>query len=142
MSYVSRIIEDMQELAKTTPAVPAMLPAAGSQGTHFWKAQDAFLKEFESFASAWFKRRHEGTLTAMQTTKQLTEEAMGNPGMAMTILAEWQTHSMERLAEDVQDYVEMVRNCAAAALNNEVEAVEEGVETAKRASKTPKSEPV
>ena len=49
---------------------------------------------------------------------------------------------MERLAEDAKDYMAMMTACAASATSNEVEAVEESVETTKRATKTAKSTPV
>lgn len=142
MTNFSKTLESMQDMAKSTPSVLAALPALGPQSTHFWQAQDTFLKEFETFTLAWFKRRHEGTQTALDTSKQMAEDTMGNPAAAMGILADWQTHSMERLAEDAKDYMAMMTACAASATSNEVEAVEESVETTKRATKTAKSTPV
>lgn len=142
MQSLSKTIQDMQDIAQSTQSAYALAPATGAQSTHFWQAQDTFLKEFEKFSAAWFKRRHEGTQTALQTSKRLAEEAMGNPTAAMGILSEWQSHSMERLAEDAKDYVEMMTGCAAAAAINEAEAIEESVASAKRATKSAKSEPV
>jgi hypothetical protein len=67
---------------------------------------------------------------------------MGNPTEVMSTLTEWQKHSMERLAEDAKDYMEMMSACTASAISNEVEAVEESVATAKRVTKSAKSNPV
>lgn len=142
MANLSKVFVEMQDLSKSIPSVLAILPAAGSQSAHFWQAQDTFLKEFEKFSAAWFKRRHEGTQTAMNAGKQLFEHALGDQAAAMRVFAEWQAHSMERLAEDAKDYMTMMASCTAAAVANEVEAVEESVATAKRASKPAKSEPV
>lgn len=142
MSNLSKTLEDMQNMAQSAQSIFATLPESEAQATHFWRAQDTFLKEFEKFSAAWFKRRHEGTQLAMEVSKQLVERAAVNPTEAASILADWQSHSMERLAEDAKNYMEMVSGCAAAAVANEVEAVEETVETTKRATKTAKSQPV
>ncbi|THH36893.1 hypothetical protein E4Z66_08095 [Aliishimia ponticola] len=142
MSYVSKIIEEMQEVVKSGQSVAAILPAAEAQSTHFWTTQDTFLNELEKFSSAWFKRRHEATKHAMEASKELTEKAFGNPAEAMTILSKWQSDMMEKLAEDAKDYMELVTSSTAAAVSNEVEAVQESAETVKRVTKTAKSEPV
>jgi hypothetical protein len=142
MLDLRKTIEDMQEIAKSANSALTALPTGGAQSTHFWKAQDTFLTEFEAFSSAWFKRRHTATRTAIETSKRLAEEAVANPTAAMSILSDWQKHSMERLAEDTKDCMEMMTRCASAAVTNEVEAVEETVESAKRATKAAKSMPV
>ena len=139
---LNKTLTSMQEMAKSTPSVLAALPAFSFQGAHFWQTQNTFLKEFETFSTAWFKRRYEGTQTALDASKQLAEDTMGNPATAMGILADWQSHSMERLAEDAKDYMAMMTACAALTTANEVEAVEESGESAKRATKSAKSNPV
>jgi hypothetical protein len=130
------------EALKTAQAGFATGPIFGSQGMHFWQAQDQFLKEAEKFSSTWFKRRHDATRAALETSKQLTDGVMGDPAGALKAIADWQSHSMERLAEDVKDCAEMMTHCAGALVSNEVEAMQETAETAKRALKTSKSEPV
>lgn len=142
MQNVSKTMEDMQDMAKSAQSVFAFLPAAGVPGTHFWQAQDTYLRELEKFSESWFRRRHEATSTAMQASKLLAAEALGNPTVAMGILTEWQSQAMERLAEDTKDYMQMMAGCAAATVTNEVEAVEESVATAKRATRTVESIPV
>jgi len=142
MTNLNKTLTDMQDMAKSSQSILGALPALSSQSAHFWKAQDTFLKEFETYSTAWFKRRHEGTQTAIEVNKQLAEHAMGDPSAALGILADWQSHSMERLAEDVNDYIEMMTACAASATVNEVEAVEESIETTKQATKSAKSSPV
>ncbi len=139
---LSTAVKTLEQFAKSTQSFATAIPAAGSQGAHFWKAQDTVLKECEAFSEAWFKRRHEATQSALDATKKLAERSMGDPMAAMSILAEWQTHSMERLAEDARDYLAMMTGCAAAVISNEVEAVDETVASAKSATKSAKSEPV
>lgn len=142
MSTITKAFEDIQDLAKSTQSTLAAAPVAGFQSTHFWQAQDTFLKEFEKFSTAWFKRRHEGTQTAMETSKKIFEDSMGDPAAAMNTLTEWQKHSMERLAEDAKDYADMMSACAASAVSNEFQAIEESVDITKRTTKSTKSSPV
>ena len=117
-------------------------PVLATQSTHYWQAQDRFLTEFEKFSTAWFKRRHEATQSALEASKQMTEEAAKDPAAAMKVIAQWQTHAMERLTQDAQACAEMMTNCVGALVQNEVAAVEESVETTKRAMKQSKSEAV
>ena len=142
MLNLKKSLDDMQSIAKSTQSFAAAIPAAGSQSAHFWKAQDTVLKECEAFSEAWFKRRHEATQSALDASKKLAERSMGDPMAAMSILAEWQSHSMERLAADARDYLAMMTGCAAAVISNEVESMDETVASAKRATKSAKSEPV
>ena len=67
---------------------------------------------------------------------------MQDPDSAMKAMANWQAHSMERLAEDAKDCAEMMTRCAGLVVSNEVEAIEETAENTRRATKTSKSEPV
>lgn len=129
-------------LVQSAQSMLAAGPILGLQTTHFWQAQDTVLEEVEKFSSAWFKRRHEGTREALNTSKRLTEKAVLNPAAAMRILSDWQKHSMERLAGDAKDYAAMMTSCADALVNNEVEAIADTVKTAKRAATPVKSEPV
>lgn len=132
----------MQGMIKSAQTMFAAAPMTGAQSTHFWQAQEQFLEKFEDFSTAWFKRRHDGTRAALEASRQLADGAMQNPRAAMGILTDWQAHSMERLAEDAKDCTEMLTHCAGAFVTNEVEAIEETVQTAKRAVKSSKSEPV
>lgn len=142
MTNLSKTMTEMQEMAKSAGTLVATLPAAGSQGAHFWQAQEMILSELEQFSSSWFKRRHEGTRAAIEASKRFAAEATGNPTVAMEIMTDWQSHSMERMAEDAKNCAEVMKRCAEAFVSNEVEAIEETVETAKRATKTAKSSPV
>jgi len=142
MSNDNKTMTDMQEMTKSALAMFTALPGAGSQSTHFWQAQDMILEEVEKFSSAWFKRRHEGTRAAIETSRQLAEGAMSDPAAAMEILTNWQSRSIERLTEDAKDCSEMMSRCTEAFVKNEVEAVAETAEIAKKATKSAKSEPV
>lgn len=119
-----------------------MNPALGPQTRHFWQAQDRFLQEAEKFSSAWFRRRHDATRAALDAAAQIADKGMGDPASAMKVMADWQAHSMERLAEDVKDCAEMMTNCAGSLVGNEIEAIGETAENANAASKTAKDVPV
>lgn len=130
------------DMMQSSLALFSATPKMTSQATHFWQAQDMFLNEFEQFATAWFKRRHEGTRAAMQMSRHLASGAMGNPAGATAILSDWQSHCMERLGQDAKDCTEMMNHCAAAFAKHEIEAVDETLETAQSVVKSAKSTPV
>lgn len=132
----------IQNMMKSAQAAMAAAPIMGTQSTHFWEAQDQFLKEFETFATAWFKRRHVATRSALEAGKQIAEDAGHDPAAMMQVMAEWQTHSLERLSEDAKEYAEMISKCMSTLAQNEVEAAEESVEITTKAMKQSKSQPV
>jgi len=117
-------------------------PVMGPQAQHFWEAQDRMLAEMEKFSSGWFKRRHEAAQSAMRASQKVAAEGVTDPGAAMKAMTDWQAGSMERLAEDAKNCMEMMTRCAGTVASNEAEAVDETVETAKKSSKTSKSQPV
>lgn len=112
----------------------ALNPVIGPQSAHFWEAQDRFLKEAERFSSAWFKRRHDATRSALEATKEISNGGMQDPAQSMTTIADWQKHAMERMAEDAKDFTEMVTCCVGTAISKEIEAAEEIAENTKRAT--------
>ncbi|MEO1138971.1 MAG: hypothetical protein AAFW87_05900 [Pseudomonadota bacterium] len=142
MSDVKETTDAMQTMMKSAQAALASGPVLGSQTIHYWQAQDRFLTEFEKFSTAWFKRRHLATQAALDASKQMTQEASKDPATAIKVIMQWQTHAMERLAEDAQSCTEMMTNCMSALIENEAEAAAEAVKTAKRATKQSKSEAV
>ena len=117
-------------------------PALGPHAWHFWQTQELMLDEAQKFWSAWFKRRHEATQSAMRASQKVAAEGASDPAAAMKIMTDWQAHSMERIAEDAKECMELMTRCAGLAANNEVEAMEEAVETTQKATKTSKSKPV
>ena len=64
----------------------------------------------------------------------------------MRALMDWQQGSFQRLAEDMQEWVELCSNCAGRVTEADLEASKEGVEavakSAKSAAKTKHSTPV
>ena len=117
---------------------PLFAPQAG----HFWQTQEHLLEAAEAYTRSWFERRHEATRTAMTAARKAATEDGGNAGEAMQSIAEWQRHSMERMVEDARDWLDMVTQCANYVSKAEVEAVEEVMDGAKKATKAAKSEPV
>ncbi|AXI49169.1 hypothetical protein C1J03_23975 (plasmid) [Sulfitobacter sp. SK012] len=132
----------LQTMMKSAQAALATGPVMATQTTHYWQAQDRFLTEFEKFSTDWFKRHHAATQAARDASKEMTEEVTKDPAAAIKVMTQWQTHAMKRLTEEAQACTEMMTNCIGALVQNEVEAVEESIETTKRAMKQSKSEPV
>ena len=60
-------------LMKTAQTAFAANPMFGRQARHFWQAQDRVLEEVEKFSSAWFKRRHEATRTAIEASAKMID---------------------------------------------------------------------
>jgi len=132
------IFEPMNSIGTMFAANTAM----GSQARHFWQAQDRMLGEAEKFSSAWLKRRHEATQSALRASQEIASHGASDPAAAMKVIADWQAHSMERLANDAKDYMEMMTRCTNVAATNEAEAMGETAEAAKKSPKPTKSEPV
>ena len=120
-------------------ANPAFL---APQLKHMVQAQERIFKEVEKFSSAWFQRRQEASRSMIEAGKRVVSNGRPDPASAMKELVEWQTHAMERLAEDAKCCTEMMAQCAGALVSNEVAAMEETVDTAKRATHSSKSDPV
>ncbi len=126
-------------------------PVAGGQVfsaqiEQFWDAQEKILEETEAFAQHWFERRHEAVRTALKTARNASSANAADPTQAFQNMANWQRHSAERLVADAQEWYETVARCASYMAETEIAAVEKTVddvaETAKRAGKSSKSEPV
>ena len=117
-------------------------PLIATQAEHFWQTQEKMLEAAEAFTRSWFQRRHEATRTAMITAREAVENDSANPGEAMQTIAQWQRHSMERMVEDAREWLEMVNHCAGIATASEMEAAEEVLKGAEKATKSAKSEPV
>lgn len=118
-----------------TQAMFTANPLMGPQAQHFWKVQDQFLKEAESFTSAWFKRRHDATRSAMDAASNIEDDKLLEPGHIMQVMADWQNHSMERLSDDAKEYNDMMTRCMDSLVYNEIEAAKETVKKSKRTSR-------
>lgn len=131
-------------LTSDNPMISAMrmltpMPLGGPHMRHFWQAQDQFLREMERFSEGWFQRRHTGTETALSTTEEIADPS--NPMEAWRNLAEWQVHSMERVAEDWREFLSAMTRCSEIWVRNETEAVEEAAEAAGKSAKSAKAVP-
>lgn len=130
-----------QTAADAIQKMMSLSPAFGPQSMHFWKAQDQYLQEAEKFSTAWFKRRHDATQTALETAKQFANGEVPSSKDAMSALSEWQAHSIERLTEDAKEYTEMMARCFGSTVRNELEAADE-TEASIRHATTHKGTPV
>lgn len=135
-------IPDFVEQAR---AMLVINPLIAPQMEQFWKAQDQILEESEAFSRAWFERRHEATKTALEAVDKM-EGTGADPAAAMRSMADWQQASVQRLAADLQQWVELCARCTRRMTDAEVEATEEGVEEvgkrAKSATRTKHATPV
>ena len=123
-------IGDMMDQAR---AMMAASPAIAPQMEQFWKAQDGILQDTEAFSRAWFDRRHQ----AAQTALEAVQTACGNgadQSAALRAMAAWQQGSVQRLADDMQEWVDLWSRCAGRITKAEVDASAQGAkEVAKRA---------
>lgn len=141
-SFSNPLVDIFKQMQPTTTANPFL----GAQLEQFWDTQEKSLKEAEAFAQHWFERRHEAVRTALEAARSASAADPTDPAKALQSIAEWQKHSAERLVADAQEWFETVARCAAYAAETEVEAVEKTMDdvasTAKKAGKSPKSDPV
>jgi len=128
--------------ANAAQALFVSTPAFAPQSRHFWQAQDHVLQEVERFSSAWFKRRHDATRAALEVASQWGTNGMKEPYTLMKAMADWQAHSLERLAEDAKGFTEMMHRCAGDFLTHELEAVVETAENTTRAATSRHATPV
>ncbi len=134
--------EFFADMFKTMQGTMVSNPLFTPQAEHFWQTQEHLLEASEAFTRSWFERRHEATRTAMIAARKAATKDAGNPGEAMQSIAEWQRHSMERMVEDAREWLDMMTQCARYVSKGEVEAVEEVLDGAKKATKPAQSEPV
>lgn len=133
---------DFMEQARSMLAVNPMI---APQMEQFWKAQDGMLDDAQTFTKAWFERRHDATRSALEIVRKVSGNS-ADPSGAMQAMVDWQQGSFRRLAEDMQEWVELCSSCAGRMTDAEVEAGKEGAEEvakrAKSAANTKHSTPV
>ena len=117
-------IGDMMDQAR---AMMAASPAIAPQMEQFWMAQDQVLSEAEAFSKAWFARRHAATRSALEALRK-GDGARPDPARTMQMALDWQRHSMERLAEDMQQWLTLCARCAGHIADAEIEAGKEGAD--------------
>jgi len=117
-------------------------PAYAPGARHLWQVQEQFLRAAEKFSSAWFRRRHEATRSALELAAQIASRGMQDPAATMKAMTEWQGRSLQRLGEDAKDCADFVTRCTGSLIVNEIEAVEEAAEETKRAMAAKHATPV
>lgn len=115
-------------------------PMVAPQVEQFWKAQDGLLKEAEAYSRAWFERRHDAAQSALEAVRKVSGNG-ADPAAATQTLVEWQQHSFQRMAEDMQQWVDLCSRCATRLTDAEMAAGKKGLEEAgKRAGSAAKSQ--
>ncbi|MCK8465532.1 hypothetical protein MUY35_16855 [Aliiroseovarius sp. S1339] len=101
----------------------------------FLQAPQRISHEVGKFSSAWLERRQEATQAMIEAGKRLSADGGADPVNAMKEIVDWQTHSMERMAEDVKDCTEMMAQCASTLFSYEIEPIGDNVENTKMVTK-------
>lgn len=102
------------------PVSPGVV--VGPQMKQFWKAQDKILSEAEAFTRHWFARRHEATKAALSACERATAAHPADAAEAVEVFREWQTRSVERVAEDLREWMDLWVRCAGHLVRGEVGA--------------------
>lgn len=101
---VADMIKQAQNMFSTTPMT-------GDRLTHMLEAQVSILNEMQEYSQHWFERRKEAAETAVKAAKEISGNGASDPAAAMTVISDWQKHSMERMTEDLQEWVEFSARC-------------------------------
>ncbi|RDC71090.1 hypothetical protein DLJ49_16310 [Rhodovulum sp. 12E13] len=127
---------DVTEMIRRTQGMVASVPAMTPQMEAFWKAQDGILDDVEDYTRAWFERRHAATRSALEAVREVSGNG-SDPATAMTVIADWQRHSMERMTEDIQQWTDLWARCAGRmAPTTPAASANGGTKTAKSATGT------
>ncbi|MFC3676052.1 hypothetical protein [Ferrovibrio xuzhouensis] len=90
--------------SKTVPAPgnTDITQAAQAQAEQLWAVQGRVLGIYGDFMKHWFERRQEAARSAIEMT-QKAMHADGQPVNLPALYGEWVSHSMQRLATDLQE---------------------------------------
>jgi hypothetical protein len=113
----------------------AVNPMIAPQMEQFWKAQDEVLEEAEAYSKAWFERRHDAAQSALETVRKVGSNG-ADLAAAMQAMVEWQQHSFQRMAQDMQQWVDLCTRCAARVSDAEMEAGKESLEEVEKRTKS------
>jgi hypothetical protein len=130
----------IMDFFRQAPTLFAVNPMIGPQVEQFWLAQQQILREAESFSEHWFDRRKAAAETALDVAREMSANGGSNPAASLETMTQWQRHSMERVAEDFREWVELCSRCAGHVATAEVTAEKDGLEkTAKSAASAAKA---
>jgi hypothetical protein len=101
-------VTDMIKQAQNTFTTNPMI---GERMTHIIEAQQGILNEAEEFSKHWFERRKEAAETAVKAAKDIFGNGASDPAAPMSVISDWQKHSMERMTADLQDWVDFCARC-------------------------------
>lgn len=112
------------DLMKQMQGMMTLNPAWAPQLEQFWRAQDGVLDEAEAYSRAWYARRHDAVRSALKILREMNGRTP-EPAAALQAMSEWQRHSIERMAEDVQHWMSLCAHCAGRIVTAESEAAED-----------------
>ncbi|WP_297616269.1 hypothetical protein [uncultured Roseicyclus sp.] len=118
-------IGDMMDQAR---AVLSANPAIAPQMAQFWKAQDQMLQDAETYSQAWFARRHVAIKSALDALGKSDGAGGIDPARSVQLALEWQRQSLQRMADDMQQWMTLCTRCAGHMTEAEIEAGKEGAE--------------
>ena len=99
--------------------------------THLLAAQRAILSDTAVYAERWIERQNTTSQTTFEAIRQLSG-TRGDMTAALSILEKWQAQSVDRTAEDVQEWVAFWKVFANRFVTEEIEAEAEAAGVGKR----------
>jgi hypothetical protein len=124
----------------------ALMPMMAPLARRGLQTQDVILDEMETYWRQWFKRRHEAMRTAAEAAEKLSKNGAADPAEAPRAIVEWYGHSMERVAKDAQEGMDLWARCAGhmarANVAEGARAVEAGAEEVERQAKGKSATPL
>lgn len=138
MAHSKSTASPLTDMVQQSQTFLGVNPLISPQTEEFWHAQDQILSESETFAKNWFERRHTATKTALEAVKTITQTAPSDPSSAMKVLADWQTHSIERVGEDCRAWLDLCSRCAGHLGSAEIQAGEAGLKALAQAKPSTK----
>ncbi|MCI2393912.1 phasin family protein [Aliiroseovarius sediminis] len=105
-------ISAFTDMMKQTQDMMTANPMMGAQMTNVFETQQKFLQEAQTFSEHWFDRRKQAAETAMQAARDIVDAGSAEPSVVLNVMSEWQQHSMERMAADFQEWVDLCSRCA------------------------------
>lgn len=128
------------DAAGTVTAFP--LPAGavlGARLKQFWTVQDRILSEAETYARHWFARRHAATRAALEACEKAAAAGPADAIGVAQLLRDWQAHSLERMAEDLREWMDLWARCAGHLARGEARADAEAIDEIERESEALRS---
>ncbi len=109
--------QTQQDATATTQRIEALLDPDGMAATgleQILTLQREVSQQTETFARHWLERRQEALETGVDALREISGAEGADPAKAMRALTNWQRGSIHRLTEDLQEWMTLCTQTAAA----------------------------